>query len=165
MYNFINNEVETKTKYYGKYKATVVNNKDPLYLGRIKVECPSVLGEYESEWCMPCVPIAFDYGGLFYVPSVGEPIWVEFEEGDIDCPIYTGGVWLPSQTPLGASNDTDKLITFVSRCGNYLEFNDKDQTITISSNDGSYIKLGGNKDVEINSCTNIIKVHGEITQF
>ena len=162
---YIDNTTNNNTnenKFYGKYKATVTNNKDPLFMGRVKVECPSVLGDYESDWCFPCVPIAFDNGGLFYVPSIGEPVWLEFEQGDIDSPIYTGSVWIPTKTPIGDSNDTDRIITLVSRCGNYIEFDDQQQTLTLSTKDGSYIKMGGNQDIEIKSATNKLIVQGEI---
>jgi uncharacterized protein involved in type VI secretion and phage assembly len=42
---------------------------------------------------MPCVPIAEKSHGLIVLPEVGDGVWIEFEEGNIDLPIWTG-CWL-----------------------------------------------------------------------
>jgi hypothetical protein len=41
-------------KYYGKYKGTVVNNLDPVQLGRIQVQVAEVTGLVPTTWAMPC---------------------------------------------------------------------------------------------------------------
>lgn len=140
-------------KCYGKYRALVVNNKDPENMARVKVMCPSVLGDYESAWCLPCVPIAYDDGGMYYVPSVGEVVWVEFEEGNPSKPIYTGSWWIPNRSPQQKNNSKkpEEKIVFISRCGNILEFNDVAKTVIIKTEDGSRIKIGGKQDIEINA--------------
>ncbi len=84
--------------YYGKYRAIVVDIKDPEKRGRIKVKCPKVLGEYKSSWCEPCIPVAYDRGGDFCLPKVGETVWIEFEEGEVDKPIYVGSWWSTQKT-------------------------------------------------------------------
>ena len=82
-------------KYYGKYRGIVVDNKDPENLGRLKVRVPAVLGnEVVTGWAMPCLP----YGGapdqgFFFVPEVGAGVWVEFEAGDLEFPIWVGTYW------------------------------------------------------------------------
>jgi uncharacterized protein involved in type VI secretion and phage assembly len=80
-------------KYYGKYRGTVVNNVDPLQIGRIQVMVPDVSGLAPSTWAMPCVPIAGKQMGTFVVPQIGAGVWIEFEQGDADYPIWTGGYW------------------------------------------------------------------------
>jgi uncharacterized protein involved in type VI secretion and phage assembly len=42
---------------------------------------------------MPCVPVATEHGGMIAIPPVGASVWVEFERGDEDCPIWVGGFW------------------------------------------------------------------------
>ena len=61
-------------KFYGKYRAIVTNNNDPEQWGRIKVKCPSVLGDYESAWCMPCVPFLCNDEGFFKVPNIQDGV-------------------------------------------------------------------------------------------
>lgn len=139
-------------QWLGKYRAIVTNNKDPEKMGRIKVRCPKVLGEYESAWCTPCVPCAFDDGGLFYVPSTGETVWVEFEEGNPSKPIWVGSWWIPNRTPLQNSNNVEEKVIFVSRNQHIIEVDDKNNTIIIKMKDGSRIKLGSG--IEITAPTN-----------
>lgn len=140
------------SEWYGKYRAIVTNNKDPEKMGRIKVRCPKVLGEYESAWCTPCVPSAFNDGGLFYVPNNGEVVWVEFEEGNPSKPIWVGSWWIPNRTPLQNSNNVEEKVMFVSRNQHIIEVDDKNNTIIIKMKDGSRIKLGSG--IEITAPTN-----------
>ncbi|GAB7129701.1 phage baseplate assembly protein V [Silvimonas sp. JCM 19000] len=80
-------------KYYGKYRGVVLNNIDPMQTGRIQVQVPDVLGVGISSWAMPCVPFAGIQSGIYTVPQVGSGVWVEFEQGDHDYPIWVGGFW------------------------------------------------------------------------
>lgn len=83
----------TAPRYYGKYRATVLNNVDPMLLGRIQVVVPDVSGVAPTSWAMPCLPMAGLNSGVFTVPVVGAGVWVEFEQGDPDRPIWVGGYW------------------------------------------------------------------------
>ena len=78
---------------YGKYRGVVINNIDPLQKGRIQVQVPDVLGLGISSWAMPCVPIAGMQAGVYAVPAIGSGVWVEFEGGNTDYPIWSGGFW------------------------------------------------------------------------
>lgn len=79
--------------YYGKFRGTVVNNVDPMQMGRIQALVPDVAGFVPSSWAMPCVPLAGINTGLFTLPIIGSGVWIEFERGDPDYPIWTGGYW------------------------------------------------------------------------
>jgi Type VI secretion system/phage-baseplate injector OB domain len=81
------------TPFYGKYRGTVVNNIDPLLTGRIQVMVPDLAGFVPGTWAMPCVPVAGLNMGLFTVPPIGAGVWVEFEHGDPEYPIWVGGYW------------------------------------------------------------------------
>ena len=80
-------------KYYGKYRGMVMNNIDPMQLGRLLVQVPDVSGLLPSSWAMPCVPIAGLQTGMFALPIIGSGVWVEFEQGDPDYPIWVGCFW------------------------------------------------------------------------
>lgn len=81
------------TRYYGKYRGTVVNNIDPEQRGRIQALIPDVLGLVPSNWAMPCLPIAGKQEGVFMVPQIGAAVWMEFEQGEPEYPIWVGGFW------------------------------------------------------------------------
>jgi uncharacterized protein involved in type VI secretion and phage assembly len=93
--------------HYGKHRGVVVDNIDPLQLGRVLVQVPKVFNG-DARWAMPCVPVAGHQCGLFLLPPVGAPVWVEFEQGDSELPIWVGGYWvdaaeLPSLAQAGQS--------------------------------------------------------------
>lgn len=79
--------------FFGKYRGTVVNNIDPLSIGRLLVEVPDVLSLAPSSWALPCVPLAGPTGppmGVYMVPPIGAGVWVEFEKGDPEYPLWVG---------------------------------------------------------------------------
>lgn len=80
-------------RYFGKYRGTVIDNIDPMRIGRIMVQVGDVTGLVPSTWAMPCVPFAGMQEGFFYVPPIGSGVWVEFEQGNVDYPIWVGGFW------------------------------------------------------------------------
>jgi uncharacterized protein involved in type VI secretion and phage assembly len=86
-------EMSTQQRFYGKYRGTVVNNVDPLQIGRIQAIVPDVSGVSPTSWAMPCLPVAGINTGVFSVPQIGSGVWVEFEHGDPDRPIWVGGYW------------------------------------------------------------------------
>jgi Type VI secretion system/phage-baseplate injector OB domain len=83
-------------KYFGKYRGTVLNNVDPELRGRLMLNVPDVLGAIPSSWAEPCVPLAGPTGppmGVYLVPPIGAGVWVEFEAGNQDYPIWAGCRW------------------------------------------------------------------------
>lgn len=85
---------------FGKYRGKVESNLDPQNQGRIQVSAPAVLGDGRLSWAMPCVPYAGPGVGSFAVPPVGANVWVEFEGGDPDHPIWSGCFWGLKEAPL-----------------------------------------------------------------
>ncbi len=81
------------TRYYGKYRGMVAKNVDPERRGRLLVQVPDVLGKNVSSWAMPCLPFAGLQMGMYVVPPPNAGVWVEFEQGDPDYPIWTGFWW------------------------------------------------------------------------
>jgi hypothetical protein len=80
-------------KYFGLYRGTVVNNVDPTQCGRIQVIVPDVGGLTPSTWAMPCVPVAGVQSGVYGVPPIGSGVWLQFEGGDPDYPVWVGSWW------------------------------------------------------------------------
>ena len=69
---------------YGLYRAQVVDNADPLNRGRLKVQMAEVAGS-QSLWADACVG-----NGPLSVPLPGTGVWVLFEGGDPDRPVWLG---------------------------------------------------------------------------
>ena len=79
--------------FYGKYRGTVVDNNDPMKMGRLSVQVPDVSNVQTSTWAMPCAPFAGPQSGSVAVPPIGSSVWVEFEQGNSDYPIWSGCFW------------------------------------------------------------------------
>ena len=77
-------------KLYGKFRGTVLQNIDPMNMGRIMVQVPDVSNVIPSTWAMPCFPFAGTQNGFFVIPAIGSGVWVEFEQGNPDYPIWSG---------------------------------------------------------------------------
>jgi uncharacterized protein involved in type VI secretion and phage assembly len=79
-------------KYYGKTRGIVTSANDPNGRGRLRVQV-SLGGPAVEVWADACVPYAGDKNGMFAIPPAGAGVWVEFEQGDPDKPIWTGCWW------------------------------------------------------------------------
>jgi len=113
-------------KRYGKFRGVVADNQDPEQRGRLKLQVPAVLGKQKTDWALPCLPFGGDAGcGWFAVPKVGAQVWVEFEEGDIQRPIWTGTFWpQQNQVPKEAQKSDPTTYLFQTPAGHVLQFDD-----------------------------------------
>ncbi|HEX8168743.1 MAG TPA: phage baseplate assembly protein V [Beijerinckiaceae bacterium] len=147
-----------RERVYGKYRGIVLNNVDPLNLGRIMASVPEVLGEVPTGWATPCAPYAGTGSGFFSIPPIAAGVWIEFEAGDVSRPIWSGCYWgaaeapaappLPPGTP---SLPTTKI--WRTELGLTTVLDDVKQTITVT--DG----LGLNQ-VEVSAVTGTVTVKG-----
>jgi uncharacterized protein involved in type VI secretion and phage assembly len=79
--------------FWGKYRGVVTDINDPLQTFRIRATVPAVLGTQDSGWALPCASFGGSGIGFFALPSVGAGVWIEFENGDPDYPIWSGCWW------------------------------------------------------------------------
>ncbi len=79
--------------FYGKFRGIVTDTQDPLLMGRVRAKVPDVMGDEESGWAMPCAPFGGQSAGFFALPTVGAGVWIEFEHGDPEYPIWVGCWW------------------------------------------------------------------------
>lgn len=80
-------------RYFGKFRGKVIDNFDESGEMRLKVKVPDVSSEPLESWAVCCTPVGGPKHGLFSVPPNGTGVWVEFEQGDIDFPIWSGCFW------------------------------------------------------------------------
>jgi len=80
-------------RFIGKYRGVVTDNNDPQNRGRLKAKVPDVFGELESDWALPCAPYSGKDVGFFILPPIGANVWMEFEHGSPDYPIWSGCFW------------------------------------------------------------------------
>lgn len=96
--------------FYGKYRGIVSDNQDPLFLGRIRAKVPDIYGDQESGWALPALPYGGNQVGLFLVPPTGAHVWIEFEGGSSEYPIWTGCFWAQGEVPATPATPAVKVL-------------------------------------------------------
>lgn len=122
-----------RSRFYGKYRGTVISTNDLEKRGRLKVSVPAVLGDLQT-WAMPCVPYSGSNAGHYLIPEEGAGVWVEFEGGDPSYPIWVGGFWGDNDTPKNEKgNDPTPMVKVIrSKEGLIVSLDDSGQVISIS---------------------------------
>jgi len=142
--------------FYGKYRGVVTSNLDPLRQGRIRARVQDVLGSNESGWALPSVPYAGKGVGLFLIPPAGASVWIEFEHGDPDYPIWSGCFWASGELPTVVTTaETKVLKTDLAT----ITLNDQPGIggITIQTTSGAKIVMNA-EGIEISSGSGNIKL-------
>jgi uncharacterized protein involved in type VI secretion and phage assembly len=135
-------------QFVGKYRGVVSDNQDPLMIGRIRARVPDVTGQAESGWAMPCAPFGGSSTGFFAVPAVGAGVWIEFEHGDPDYPIWAGCWWgVATELPpkLLAPPPPSNKVMIRTEGGHSLLLDDTPGTggITLETSEGAKITVNG----------------------
>jgi len=129
------------TGYYGKYRGKVENNVDQRRLGRIQVSCPSVLGDGQVSWAMPSAPYAGPGVGFLAIPPVGANVWVEFEAGDTERPIWGGCFWERDELPSDMGKQEKKVFKTATATLTLSDLSGDDGGVTIETKDGRKIAM------------------------
>ncbi len=130
--------------FYGKYRGIVTDINDPLMIGRIKATVSDVMGDQESGWAMPCAPFGGEQTGFFVLPKVGAGVWIEFEHGDPDYPIWAGCWWgSAAEMPPVLLAPPYKKLMIVTEGGQSITLDDTPGTggITLETSGGQKIVL------------------------
>lgn len=145
-------------EFYGKYGGYVVSNSDPVQVGRLKVRVPMLHGiggndngglisDADLPWALPnCLPAggSADSGGISWIPVVGDQIFVEFLDGELDKPVWSWGNQNVTQAKdlklhLYDSNGTAVERAILTRYGHSLEL--KPDRLTLTTKEGYQIQL------------------------
>lgn len=126
------------SSYFGKYRGVVTDVDDPSNQCRIRATVPAVLGEQACGWALPSAPFAGDGHGMVMLPKVGSGVWIEFEAGRLDNPIWSGAWWASGQRPdpQGAG-----VRVIVSEKGHTVILDDEANEVKLVHGSGPEIKL------------------------
>jgi hypothetical protein len=135
-------------KYYGKYSGSVVSNADATKTGILSVIVPSVFGPTMQVDARPC--FAF---GQFFVPADGTKVWVEFEGGDTQYPIWTGIYYPAADVPTEAQKDPPDNRVIRTPSGHTVELNDEtdNEAVVIRHKDNSFVAIDKDGSVVISN--------------
>jgi uncharacterized protein involved in type VI secretion and phage assembly len=141
-----------ENKYWGKYRGLVVDRDDPERLGRLKLRVPSLLADAVTGWAWPAAPYAGADVGFFFVPKLGDLVWVEFAEGELEHPLWTGCAWAKpqgkSEVPKEAQTSYPDQSVIKTASGQIVIISDAagQEKITIRSKSGCEIEIDRNGD-------------------
>lgn len=116
-------------KFWGKYRGKVTDNKDPVGIGRIQTLVPA-LGDDPMNWAMPCSPYAGPQEGFYMIPPVGANVWIEFEGGDPNYPIWSGCFWGNTEQQKPPTDATGPEMKVLQTEQMVLSFDDKNTKLT-----------------------------------
>ena len=120
-------------QFFGKYRGVVLSTADPRSMGRVICSCPNVAHNYQTAWCAPNYTYEEDY----HPPKVGDVVWIEFEQGDLKKPVWTGS-WKAS----GEVQDTNqRIIRFRDENNKQTQMRMKDGNVYLTDNNGSKIEM------------------------
>ena len=84
---------DLKKKFFGVTTGRVINQLDPLTLGRVQVQLPFIDAIDMSPWARVVTPMAGQLAGHYFIPNVGDDVLVAFEHGDVNVPYVIGSLW------------------------------------------------------------------------
>lgn len=133
--------------YFGKYRATVLNNVDPMFQGRIQVQLADRYGLFPSTWALPAFPMAGKGCAIVALPQVASMVWIEFEAGDPDYPIWTGAFWADAggfpPLALAAATPVTPNIHLQTTTGTSVTLSDNPaQNVLIKTTTGAMVMIG-----------------------
>jgi uncharacterized protein involved in type VI secretion and phage assembly len=129
----------------------VTDNNDPEGWGRVRVKCPTLTEDHESNWARVVGIGAGNNRGFDCLPEIDDEVLVAFEHGDIHRPYVIGGVWNgsdapPEQVADSVSGGQVRLRTFKTRTGHMLQFVEEDKSgvekgVYVQTTDGHHLRL------------------------
>lgn len=131
--------LESMGLFYSVYRGTVQDNNDPKNMGRLVVSCQAIYGdELHEYWAFPRGMVAGNGTGIFWVPSVGDMVFVSCEGGNPRFPMWEYAYPLEGKQPSGA---TIKKKVFLTPAGQRIELDEENDSIDITSNSGFHVKV------------------------
>lgn len=119
--------IEEEQRFYGVVIGIVTNNKDPDWLGRVKVKFPWLSEDDESDWARVAMPMSGNQMGVFFLPDVGDEVLVSFDQGMVDHPYVLGSLWNGKDKPPVQNRDGKNNLRLIkSRSGHIIRLDDKD---------------------------------------
>src|SRR5262245_38642120 len=126
------------THFYGKYRGIVTDISDPDNRCRIKARVPAVFDDTVAPWAEPALPFAGDGHGMVMLPKVGDGVWIEFEAGNLQTPIWSGCVF-----PSGGRPDPqgERVRVIVTDSGHKIVLDEDSNEIQLVHPDGATLKM------------------------
>jgi len=135
--------------------ARVTDNNDPKGLGRVRVQFIwQEKHQTKTPWIRVVQPHAGGGKGFYFIPEIGEEVWVDFEDQNAERPFVVGSNYNGKEySPFHNTNNDIKAIQ--TRSGHKLIFTE-DESILLSDKNGNTLRFDTQgKNIEISAPENI----------
>ena len=128
----------------------VVENADPLGLGRVRVQMVwQEAGSEKTPWIRLLQPHSGSGKGFYFVPELSEEVLVGFQGGNAEKP-YVIGAQYNGKEKSGYADKENNIKAVHTRSGNRLLLNDETGDVSLESQKGQTIAIFyGNGNIEI----------------
>jgi uncharacterized protein involved in type VI secretion and phage assembly len=129
-------------RFFGLYRGVVTNVNDPESLGRVRAKVHELLGDTgETDWAFPCVPFGGGGAGWLMLPKTNDPVWIAFEAGDLNRPVWLGFWYSTPQPPPGGAGPDVRVLQ--SKAGHRIELGDAEgeEHVRVSHRSGALVEI------------------------
>ena len=123
-------------RFHGVMVGKVVSTEDPLALGRVQVQLPSIDSLDQMPWARVAVPMAGLAHGFYFIPNPLDEVLVAFEHGDLRAPYVIGALW-NAMAPPPLPSPLPQIRAIRTPTGNQIMFTETPPTITITTASGT----------------------------
>lgn len=125
-YRLIHYGLEFFGRYYSSYRGFVVDNDDPDGMNRVKVVLPTI-HPYDNigEWAYPINNWGGENYGTHCLPQKGDMVWISFEHGNPDFPLWQHAGYATNEKPEEFSSPD--IYGFKTPKGNLVIIDDADE--------------------------------------
>lgn len=129
-------------RYYSTYRGFVISNEDPDNMQRLQLKIPEVGGDTVYEyWAYPHGVFSGPGYGSQVIPQIGEVVWVSFESGHPQVPIWSHGYPGITDVPNDKELQDKECYWFKTPKGNLVKINDTKKYISIETPNGYKVLL------------------------
>jgi len=139
----------------------VVENADPLGLGRVRVQMVwQEAGSEKTPWIRLLQPHSGSGKGFYFVPEIGEEVLVDFQGGNAEKP-YVIGTQYNGKEKSGYADKENNIKAVHTRSGTKIILNDSEGSILIEDPSGNTYHMDGQGNIKVSAPRNISFTAGQ----
>ena len=141
--------------------ARVIDNNDPEGWGRVRVQFIwQEKHQTKTPWIRVVQPHAGGGKGFYFIPEIGEEVWVDFEDQNAERPFVVGSNYNGKEFSKYHTSGNDKKVIH-TRSGTKIILNDAEGSVFIEDPSGNTYLMDGQGNINVSAPKNISFSAGE----
>ena len=141
--------------------ARVIDNNDPEGWGRVRVQFIwQEKHQTKTPWIRVVQPHAGGGKGFYFIPEIGEEVWVDFEDQNAERPFVVGSNYNGKEFSKYHTAGNDKKVIH-TRSGTKIILNDAEGSVFIEDPSGNTYLMDGQGNINVSAPKNISFTAGE----